>query len=80
MNTTNTTENLEVVTYADGYGAWVALVPKTVRNKAKVARDAINAELALREGLGFAGVDVKRVSTMEMPSADRVDYVMYREV
>ena len=89
----NTTENLEVKTYADGkipvktyangYGAWVALVPRNLQDakaRAEIAYNAINAELALREGPGFAGVNVERVSTMEMASADRVDYVMYREV
>lgn len=64
----------KVKTWADGYGLWWALVPTGERNKARAARTAINRELASREGLGFADVDVERVG------ANTEGYVAYREV
>ena len=67
----------EVKTYADGYGVWWALVPTGERNKARAARTAINRELTIREGSGFAGVAVERV----YESWSGLDsYVTYREV
>ena len=47
------TVEVDVHTWADGYGTWHAAVPKGVHMRA-YARAAILAELALREGPNFA--------------------------
>lgn len=68
-------EKQGIMAWADGYGLWWALVPNSVRhNRARAARTAINLELSVREGLGFAGVAVERVG------ANTEGYVAYREV
>lgn len=68
----------EVKTYADGWGRWWALVPYSMRhNRARAARTAINRELSVREGLGFAEVAVERVYESHSGLSA---YVAYREV
>ena len=51
-------------------------------NRARAARTAINRELAIREGLGFADVAVERVYEERVyeEHVGLASYVAYREV
>jgi len=70
-------------TWADGFGVWHATVTGVLAQDeaARIARDAIVAELAEREGAGFAPgrIGVKLAETSEVTAAEGISFT-YDEV